>query len=500
LLALIGWLGWVGWPASGCCIALAVGYWGFARLKNMIAPLESDSLPLWRPTLAGAFGTASKAALWSALGCAFIWVVQLVLVVFVSAPDPTAMGEFELSLGDATNMVRAATKPAVVAAAIGIALLVAFACGAVWPITLSSQLKKWFGRAVAIATAATAFTFVGAAAAGPRYDQASDILRARIFDNMKELAKARQSGAALHWLATLADQEASRFAHDPVKWRGNFEEPLALCNRDESVFQRAYRESGGYSPFNRTTYCDEGLLRRQIAQRRLDIAANANAEALSSDWVPEFHALLVDGPPQDSSADDTTLSLMEVDPTNPPPVTFSLRDNITRIRDLRAIAASVESKLNDAKQARESLVAVANGALEKMFKGMAPEQADALCDYFISPLLEEVEKRRGAEVRSWLRLLPLAHTKVGERLLAEGEKGVQLTPPPPGEDPLSGYRDYLQSQHIPPASSPADLEALAQATAERDKENWRQHLADEEALQERYRRTIEERPVEHGIP
>jgi hypothetical protein len=498
LLALVAWLGWVGWPASGCSIALGVAYWGFGRLKAVSAPPGSAKLSLWRSTVAGAAGTASKAALWAAIGCAVVWLAQLVLALFISAPNPATMAEFELRLADATSAIRAATKPGTVAAAIGVALLFAFLCGAVWPITASSYAKKWLGRTVAMASAVTAFTFVGAGAAGPRYDHASDVLRARIMDNLKELAKARQNGAALHWLASLADEEATRPGHDPAKWRESFEKPLALCARAESVFQHAYEEAGGYSPFDTATYCDEGALKGWIAQRRLVIPANASAAALSPDWLPEFRPVLVEGPPQDST-DDGSFSL-ELDAPEPPPATFTLRSGMTRLRDLRGLAANVETRLNDAKRARETLVGVANGAVERMIKGMLPEEADALCEYFLSPLLDEVEKRRGPEVRSWLRLLPLARTKAGEHLLAEGETTVQLTPPPSGQDPLGGYQEYLQSRYIRPALDPADLEALGEARAQRDRDNLRERVAAEHALQERYKEVIRARPVEHGIP
>ena len=165
-----------GWPVSGYVLGLAATS---GVLKIVAAAMQPENREATRRerVVIGALKSGGDTALWLAVGCGLVLVLQLGLALLPGVPDATAMADAELYFADALACLRERLSVWTFLALFAVALALAMAVGALWPINLVAQSRRWIGKGISVLGAVSAFSFVGANDLGARYEASAARLR-----------------------------------------------------------------------------------------------------------------------------------------------------------------------------------------------------------------------------------------------------------------------------------------------------------------------------------
>lgn len=401
-----------GWPVSGYVLGLAATS---GVLKIVAAAMQPENREATRRerVVIGALKSGGDTALWLAVGCGLVLVLQLGLALFPGVPDATAMADAELYFADALACLRERLSVWTFLALFAVALALAMAVGALWPINLVAQSRRWIGKGISVLGAVSAFSFVGANDLGARYEASAASLRAQLAEDLTAVVEARRDGAAYHWLGEALKLEGEDRIFGADGLTDYIVEPVRRCARDQATFLEGARRvpATTYLP----VYCDERALRRALTDSLLAEAGRYAEAPNTLAWLPDFA-----GQVSDPAVEEAIDERREVWPNA----------EIVRLSGLRGIYDRARQSLRDANAARDGLRGVAVAAVSKAFSPLLPDEIEAIVDAWTGELKTELAKKASAEIAARLRRTRLARNGAVAMLIEPKGAEALLRPPP----------------------------------------------------------------------
>lgn len=403
LLILIAFLILVygGWPASGMALGFLAIYGVFWFCLAVLEPEDGIEPGRRDRVIKGALTNGKEAALWSSIGCAIVWILQISFSII--EPEPNTLADHQLDFVETMETVRSVKSAGGGGLLLfALAFALAMAVGALWPIGLASRLSSWLGNLLAILTGMASFTFVAADATGVHYDPAADSYRAEIAGNLEEIVAARREGAAYHLLAALAEQEMKRPDHESKDWSEYFGPAMDRCVREEQAFSAGYRQARG-GLRRGPNFCPPVELAFRLARERLAGTDESRESFAKRSWLPDFPGRFETQVERNGWTGGEAEERIVV--------------KLPRLRDLRSLAADTKAKLEDAEKARDALRGVAVSSVSKLFGGAIPKDIEFIVEAWTDGLKTELAKKASGEIARRLRLTRLSRNPAIAALL-----------------------------------------------------------------------------------
>ncbi|HEX6661463.1 MAG TPA: hypothetical protein VF067_06310, partial [Sphingomicrobium sp.] len=330
----------------------------------------------------GAVTSTRKAVLWTAVGMALVWLLQLLLNFLPNRIGPDQTAGLQLVVYDFAHSLKSIFTPAVFLALIVALLALSNVVGSLWPVNVAGQIKKYAGIAASVLIAFSSMTFVTVQAGSERFDASVHDIRASIGADLDRLRLARQDKAALQWLGATAEQ-LKESPEDVRTWQTYLSSAAEACHSHEAIFEQGFVSEPGHPDRIISPYCQPIPYSVHLAARQVEAPVTAEPQPKAFwGWVPEWAAL--------RGSDQS----MFPDIGGPP----------RRFADVQVLAKRVRTAANDEEKARDQVEASVVAVMTSLFPGSQPDAVAELVKSLKQAVAEAIYRDSRDRIAMWLRL------------------------------------------------------------------------------------------------